>query len=78
MCIGATQAELHAPTQIGGGPIRPVGNGGEACIVKRPIDVGTAFDRMALVEMRMNVDERRPDLAMTDIDKRDGSGLRLA
>jgi len=70
MSVGATQAEIHAPAQIRFCPVRPIRSRGEACIEKRAVDVRIALDRVALVEMGMNVDQSRPDLTAADIDAR--------
>ena len=70
MGVSATQAEIHAPAQIRLRPVRPIRGRGKACIEKRAVDVRAAFDRVALVEMGVNVDQRRPDLAAADIDAR--------
>ena len=52
------------------GPVRPIRGRGKARIEKGAVDVRIALDGVALVEMGMNVDQRRPDLAATDVDTR--------
>jgi len=39
--------------------------------VKRAVDIGAALDGVTLVEMGMDIDERRPDLTAADIDTGD-------
>ena len=68
MGVGATQAEIHAPAQIRLGPVRPIRGRGKARIEKGAVDVRVALDGMAFVEMGVNVDQRRPNLAAADVD----------
>ena len=70
MGVGATQSEIHAAAQIRRRPIRAVCRGGKAGIVESAVDVRAALDRVALVEMCVNVDQRRPDLAAAEVDDR--------
>ncbi len=69
MRIGATQAEFHAPLDI---LRRPVGGavvgGGAARAVEASVSLAGASHGMALVEMRMHVDESRPDMTAGKVD----------
>src|SRR5258708_9777877 len=69
--IGTTQAEAHATAQIQRRPLRPISHRCEPRVMEGAVDIGTAFDRVALVEMRVDVDQGRPDLATAEIDLRD-------
>ncbi len=70
MRVGAAQAEIHAAAQIRQRPVHAVGNRAKSRVVERAVDVRTAFDGVALVEMGMNVDQCRPDLAAAEVDAR--------
>ena len=76
--VGATQAEIHAPAQIRLGPIRPIRGRGKARIEKRAVDVRTALDGVAFVEMGVNVDQGRPNLAAADVDARQSPSSRFS
>ena len=66
--VGATQAEIHATAQIRHRPVRAIRGRRKAGIVKRAVDIRTALDGVAFVEMGVNVDQRRPYLTAADVD----------
>ena len=69
--VSATQAKIHAAAQIRFCPILSIRGRGKARIEKRAVDIWTALDRVTLVEMGVNVDQGRPNLAAADVDTRD-------
>jgi hypothetical protein len=67
--LGAAEAELHATQKVVTQPVRaPIGIRGVACAGMRAAGVGCATDNMPLVEMRMRIDEQRPDMPSVQIE----------
>ncbi len=68
--VGGAQAEVHARDDVGVRAQRPVCGGGEAGAVEGAVGIGRALDGMRLVEVRVQVDEARPQLPAAEIDGR--------
>src|SRR5439155_15339368 len=65
----AAQAEVHAAAHVLGGPVRGAVRGHRAeRAVESAVRIRGAFPGVALVEVRVHVDEARPELAVPEID----------
>ena len=73
----ATQPEIHAAIDVVMPPeALAVGRGRIARTGEAAVRIGRAVDDMALVEMRVHIDQHRPDVPAAEVDGRTFGGSR--